>query len=66
MKETKGYWNSSYDGLDNKLLVNDQHLVERFARGSLSLRKLFICNIRKARRETRDALAHMVMVILSG
>ena len=48
------------DGLNKDQLFNDQHLVERFARGSLSLRKLFIGNIRQTRRETRDALAHMV------
>ena len=54
------------DGLNRDLLLKDRNLADRFGRGALHVQKLFIGNVRLTRRETRDALALMVMTILSG
>ena len=45
------------DGLSKDLLFNDTNLADRFGRGALQLRKLFMGNLRQTRKETRQTLA---------
>ena len=42
------------------------NLAERFSRGAIQLKKLFIGNVRETRQETRSVLAIMVQKMISG
>ena len=54
------------EGLPEDLVLTDDNLVERFARGAQSVRTLSIGDMRRTRPETRRSLALLTSIIVQG